>query len=361
MLQNQFRSVCRLNRIVVICSTLFGLMALWPFNTPWAMTMGLVMVGVQLAFLMGCELMLKMSTRLREAESQTVQHVSLFLPLLYGAYTLTIYGLTGSAMVLALGFLGWTEARLLVQKRLVLWMAGAYLAAYAIGLPFGYPKAIGLHPWEIPVSLFCLALCWFAISRVVGNLVFAYDHQVDKLQSMAATDVLTGLTNRRQFNNRLNQEIARARRHGTPLSLALFDLDDFKRLNDFYGHPVGDRILKELGKLIRNNLRESDIPARYGGEEFVLILPETKEAEAADLLERMRILVSQTVFCLPDNPLTITVSVGVAQLEPRQQTTFELVDTADKALYQAKNHGKNQVMRGSQLSPTVLLSKKIGL
>jgi diguanylate cyclase (GGDEF)-like protein len=168
-------------------------------------------------------------------------------------------------------------------------------------------------------------------------------HHIRRLQSLAATDGLTGLINRRQFNQQLYSEMARARRHGSPLSLALFDIDNFKSVNDHYGHPTGDKMLKELGLLISQNVRENDIPARYGGEEFALILPETRLNEATEILERLRKLVEVAVFCLPDTPLTATVSVGVVQLNPGEDTVFDFLEHADNAMYAAKRQGKNRV------------------
>jgi diguanylate cyclase (GGDEF)-like protein len=192
----------------------------------------------------------------------------------------------------------------------------------------------------------------------MGVVVRSSSSQLNRLQSLAATDGLTGLVNRRQFNHQLQSEIARAKRHALPLSLALFDIDDFKKLNDTYGHPIGDRVLKDLGKLVTQNIRECDISARYGGEEFALILPETRQMEAYELLERLRALVERTVFCLPDNPLTISISVGVAQMDFNQATAVSLVEKSDAALYEAKRKGKNQVVFGTIPTPKITLTRQ---
>jgi diguanylate cyclase (GGDEF)-like protein len=201
-----------------------------------------------------------------------------------------------------------------------------------------------------------ISLTFIGMGLSLSKLLQSHHHQVESLQSLASTDALTKLVNRGQFNHRIQAEISRAKRHHSPLSLALFDIDNFKHLNDFYGHPVGDRILKELGALIAENVRESDIAARYGGEEFALVLPETAEKEATDLLERLRQMIAETVFCLPDNPITLTVSIGVAELayRQRQANALELIERADQALYQAKAQGKNKVYVSSQiLAPTI--------
>jgi diguanylate cyclase (GGDEF)-like protein len=204
--------------------------------------------------------------------------------------------------------------------------------------------------------LLCLTpLAWTLhhYGGIVAVMVQTASSRVSRLQSLAATDGLTGLINRRQFNHRLDTEIARARRYRNPLSLALFDIDDFKKINDLYGHPIGDRILGELGRLIIANVRESDIPARYGGEEFALILPETLRMDAYELLERLRSLIEGTVFCLPDNPMTVTVSVGVTQMEGDRPQAYELIEAADAALYDAKKQGKNRVIPQRHPMPAV--------
>jgi diguanylate cyclase (GGDEF)-like protein len=182
------------------------------------------------------------------------------------------------------------------------------------------------------------------------------ENMLEHLQSLASTDGLTGLINRREFNQRLVAEMARSRRHSSALSLAIFDIDHFKHINDQFGHPVGDRILRELGQMILQNIREHDIAARYGGEEFALILPETPIDAAVELMERLRALMARTVFCLPDQPLGLTISIGVGFFEPDDDVMFSLVERADVALYAAKNNGRNQVVYGvepvhKQLAP----------
>jgi diguanylate cyclase (GGDEF)-like protein len=134
------------------------------------------------------------------------------------------------------------------------------------------------------------------------------------------------------------------------LVLALFDIDNFKTINDHYGHPTGDRILQSLGKLVSENIRESDIAARYGGEEFAVILPETRQADAIELLERLRVLIANSVFCLPDLPLTLTVSIGLCSVYAQHNSSFELVKQADAMLYEAKRQGKNRVIADEEPS-----------
>jgi diguanylate cyclase (GGDEF)-like protein len=150
--------------------------------------------------------------------------------------------------------------------------------------------------------------------------------------------------NRRYFNLRLSSEISRARRYALPLSLVIVDIDNFKRINDTYGHSFGDRVLRELSQLLLANIRESDLLARFGGEELALILPNTKRLAAFDLLERLRQQVASRVFYAADDKVSITLSIGLTQFDSQRHSAVELIKEADMALYEAKNNGKNQVV-----------------
>lgn len=166
----------------------------------------------------------------------------------------------------------------------------------------------------------------------------------EELSEMARLDPLTGLFNRRYFDQTLNTEIARAHRYPNPLTLIILDIDHFKRVNDNYGHPAGDRLLISTTHIIHKQLPNTCVFARFGGEEFVILLPETAKSEASALAEQIRATVKsqtsdqQTAF-LP----AITVSLGVVELTASDDSkTF--VDRADKALYQAKQNGRDQVI-----------------
>ena len=162
-------------------------------------------------------------------------------------------------------------------------------------------------------------------------------------EEMAVRDGLTGLYNHRHFYDRLEEEFSRADRYATPLSLVFFDIDDFKRINDAYGHTRGDQVLKKIGQLMKGVARESDIPARYGGEEFALILPNTTEEGAFDLANRIHTVIRDYVFeNLPGEQ--ITVSSGIATFVGNNvQSLNELVHLADDGMYKAKNQGKDMV------------------
>lgn len=278
----------------------------------------------------------------------------LFMAISYGLSGSICIGLMMLFPVMSAHFLGHGRlaSAVLIASTIIL-IAGSLLSPE----PFVY-STILMNRLQIPgvvMALYALPIVFlaFQFSRYVNALVQSSHTHVTRLQSLATTDGLTGLINRRLFNNQLSSEVARAKRHHSPLCLALFDIDDFKKLNDVYGHPVGDRILQELGSVIQHNIRECDIFARYGGEEFALILPETRQVEGADLMERIRKTVAQHVFCLPDNPLTISISVGVAQLDTKHHHSDALLQQADAALYEAKHQGKNRVVYGVITVPKV--------
>lgn len=160
------------------------------------------------------------------------------------------------------------------------------------------------------------------------------------LARLAITDPITELNNHRRFQDALKIEIQRAQRHNRPVSLLMIDIDHFKNYNDRYGHPAGDRLLADLSKRILESVRNLDVVARYGGEEFAVIMPDTAADDALRVAERIRNAVEATpfeVFHSPDHA-KVTVSIGAASLKPN----LELVEEADKALYQAKNSGRNR-------------------
>ena len=160
-----------------------------------------------------------------------------------------------------------------------------------------------------------------------------------RLEQLATTDFLTGLRNRRVFDERLSEEFKRARQRSHALSLAIIDIDNFKRRNDLYGHLAGDTALKQLAQVLRSVMRQTDIPVRYGGEEFAILLPNSTTKNARRLADRILAAVHTAVW--PNEPLT--VSIGIAELD----TSIDLhesaiVARADAALYSAKHAGKDR-------------------
>lgn len=164
----------------------------------------------------------------------------------------------------------------------------------------------------------------------------------------ATLDALTGLNNRRQFDVRLKQELSTAKRQEKPLCAIMLDVDFFKKVNDTYGHIAGDNVLKAVSGVIKSEIREYDIASRYGGEEFVILLPYTKIEEAYAVAQRLRIAVEKAeIFpdpiSTPELKINVTVSIGVYQYT-QGDNAQTLYDNADKALYQAKTHGRNKVV-----------------
>lgn len=193
-------------------------------------------------------------------------------------------------------------------------------------------------------------------------LRFTYKDDLDEdfqrsLYENALRDRLTNVFNRGYFNNRLESDVAFALRHGKPLSLVMFDIDNFKGVNDQHGHLTGDAVLRELAKRVTNTTRSEDIFARYGGEEFALICRDVDALRASKAANRIQELVRQDAFEVEGKTLTITVSLGVADLsmllEPGAKA---LVEAADSALYAAKRNGRDRVeLYDPEVEPTRLV------
>jgi diguanylate cyclase len=162
-------------------------------------------------------------------------------------------------------------------------------------------------------------------------------------------DPLTELPNRRALDERLQQEWARLLRHGGHLSVIMADIDHFKRVNDQFGHPAGDEVLRQVARLLADGCRESDMPARYGGEEFVVVAPETTAQAATDFAERLRTSICSRPLAVHGKAVEVTASFGVADNEGLK-TPEELVHAADQALYRAKSAGRNCV-KGLENTP----------
>ena len=166
------------------------------------------------------------------------------------------------------------------------------------------------------------------------------------LEQLAREDKLTGLCNRRHFEERAQEECLRAQRYHHSLSFLLGDLDHFKQINDRYGHAYGDTVLKQVGQTLLLHCRTSDVVARYGGEEFACLLFETDAEDAERVAERLCAAVRELSFTHPSGPFRVTISFGVASLSDQQtQNLAELLEEADKALYSAKHKGRDRVER----------------
>ncbi|MEW6214847.1 MAG: diguanylate cyclase [Nitrospirota bacterium] len=179
------------------------------------------------------------------------------------------------------------------------------------------------------------------------NNAFLYDRlnrEKTMLERLAITDYLTGIYNIRYFYNRLEEEFSRAVRYKIPLSCMMLDIDYFKKINDTYGHRIGDIVLREFAQLVRGHVRKSDVFARYGGEEFIMLLPQTSLKGAIHEAERIRKLVSEYQFMGLGKEDKITMSMGIACTSDKKiETTDDLITLADNALFTAKNKGRDQI------------------
>jgi diguanylate cyclase (GGDEF)-like protein len=168
--------------------------------------------------------------------------------------------------------------------------------------------------------------------------------QRDMMEKLATTDPLTELANVRYFRRWLDTELSRSWRYRNPFSLLMLDIDHFKEINDSHGHPQGDLVLKEIGRILRLAMRKVDAVARYGGEEFVIALPQTSGDAAALVAERLRARIEEHSFPGLPKRQRVTISIGVTQLQCDQEIEGqELINEADQALYRAKKNGRNRV------------------
>jgi len=184
--------------------------------------------------------------------------------------------------------------------------------------------------------------------NVAKEQIAEQQEDLNLLRKQVITDELTGLYNRRGYENLIAREFRRASRYNRDLSLIIGDIDNFKAINDKHGHLIGDKVLKVYANILKKNLRESDICARIGGEEFVIIIPEQNEESAVSIAEKIRQLIMNSKFVVDDVRVAFTSSFGVASIKDAKDTE-DLYKKADKALYYAKEKGKNKAYSFSQL------------
>jgi len=197
-----------------------------------------------------------------------------------------------------------------------------------------------------------------ALVEVMHNALNKYRAAVEfrssmkKMAELTIKDELTGLYNRRYCMDALCRELSSARRYDRQFSICVFDIDNFKQINDSHGHLCGDMVLNIFGKLLADELRDSDIPCRFGGEEFLVLLPETPEDAAWVFSERFRKAFSEYAFEYQEEALKVTVSGGIAGYDPDNpvQTPEEIIHAADRALYAAKDRGRNRVIVSRDIS-----------
>jgi len=192
--------------------------------------------------------------------------------------------------------------------------------------------------WD-KVAFFRYAFSLLLLTFVVYIMELALYQSYSKLQKLADEDELTQTYNRHKLREVLQTEIERTHRHKMSLCVGLFDIDNFKHINDTYGHNVGDAVLKHLAKVVKSSIRVNDTFGRWGGEEFLVILPHATQEEARVVCEKIRLLISQSAF---EHVQTVTCSFGLCAYTPDMSFDM-LINRCDKAMYQAKNQGKNCV------------------
>lgn len=235
-------------------------------------------------------------------------------------------------------FLGLGLRRALLLVILVTWAASLAVTLAVLNLA-GKGSAL--------VGMLIASLCALGIGAPAAYLVLrlAFELQAsrEQIRALASMDDLTGTYNRRHFMQRAEEELHRARRYGTPLSLVLLDADHFKRVNDTHGHLCGDLILQRIAAACRSTLRATDLLARFGGEELILLLPQTDLAGALAIAERIREQVAAVEVEWAGGQVEATVSLGVATLQRATPSLDALIHDADLALYDAKRTGRNRV------------------
>jgi len=266
----------------------------------------------------------------------------------------TVFVLVGMAI------LGWSivldrrliatlpAGRLRNRWRAMTALVAIFVVGYATYLALFVPGLTDITGMVVPL-VFLLGAGYVWVTAKLALTTTEGVRRIAELEQETVTDPLTGLFNRRYLDRRIEEEVARAERYGTPLSVVLLDLDHFKNINDSYGHDAGDQVLRRFAKTIRGALRESDFVARFGGEEFLVVAPHTGLADAEILAERLRVRVAEERFRLPAeydtaDPIVMTVSIGVAGRDDQQTLATEIVRAADNCLYRAKRLGRNRVV-----------------
>lgn len=190
---------------------------------------------------------------------------------------------------------------------------------------------------------------------LIGNTILKFvstssveSNYHEAIYRLATLDGLTQVFNKKYLLDKLESEFLRSRRYCRDLAVIIFDFDHFKKINDQYGHPAGDYILQRTASVIMKNMRKEDIFGRYGGEEFLIVLPETKLANASRLADKLRLLIQSLDYSYQKLSIRVTISCGVAALSQSMQSCKELIDQADGALYQAKRGGRNRVISAGQ-------------
>lgn len=210
------------------------------------------------------------------------------------------------------------------------------------------------------LSTISIIAVW-GLALSVGNFVFVQmyltrktesdlKHSFDTINHQLSFDELTGVYNRRAGMTRLREELARARRYGRTLSIAMADIDKFKNINDTYGHLAGDKVLHNVAQSLKSQLRECDLVIRFGGEEFLIVMPDTDEKQAVQPLDRIRHRLAYSTTRYENHVIRCSISMGVASVLPEETDIINAISRADQALYCAKQFGRNRVVHKEQMT-----------
>jgi diguanylate cyclase (GGDEF)-like protein len=306
--------------------------------------------GASLVGMSACLSQTRLNDRLRDhfvAVAQVIAHVALQLGFLQAAPVIgyafldmlfVIFGVAALRMTPRQATLAWTLTAI-----------GVCAIFLNSAIPIGLPAATASERLAAAMCfVVMIGQCAFlglygdALRRKLYRRGVELSEAYQRIEQLAELDELTGTFNRRCIMRMLQDEIVRARRGNTACSIALLDLDWFKRVNDAYGHPAGDEVLRTFAISIFANIRQVDKFGRYGGEEFLLVLPDTAEDVAARILDRLRRIIGDLDWSAFSQSMQVTISVGVAQLRP-DETADGLLARADRALYKAKAEGRDRI------------------
>lgn len=223
------------------------------------------------------------------------------------------------------------------------WIAVISSGIFYTSLKFIQEFSIGHHSNKMELIILILgSIINWMVHLAIGFFRIKSYRAYKEVEKLTVIDSLTGLYNRRYFNFYMEKSLAFFERMKNPIVLIMIDIDNFKRINDQFGHQCGDEALKHIAEVVKRNVRSSDGYVRFGGEEFAIILPDTMTEEAKLMAERIRKRVELTEFIYKNTQINLTISLGVSLY--RGETLENFIGNADRALYQAKKNGKNQVV-----------------
>ncbi len=256
-------------------------------------------------------------------------------------FGLSVYGSMSLIMLISL----FVVQKIVSIKEVYFYLSAGFSFAY-VSLFIRTVEAIHVYPLEkvyVFEDLFRLVGFGFVVAAIIKWI--KHDEEVkERLLELASLDDLTGIMNRRVFDIEFKRDFANAKRYNKALSLITIDLDHFKEINDKHGHFFGDLVLKMFSKEVSGLLREGDVFSRWGGDEFCVILPETRSIDAMKVAEKIRFAVKNIHVKTDSSPIYFTVSIGVTELRQDDSDVMVLIDRADKALYGAKDMGRDKTV-----------------